>query len=87
MENRKQIFLNSNVDWFEAQLMMEICWVNSGLASKLPPGSFTDSRCRRSSLPTPLHLNFLLGLVLSSRKLLFPQGSLPMNKPAYFRNL
>ena len=37
MENRKQIFLNSNVDWFEAQLMMEICWVNSGLASKLPP--------------------------------------------------
>ena len=87
MENKKQIFFNSNVDWFEAQLIMEICWVNSGLASKLSVGSFTDSRCRRSSLPNPLHLNFLLGLDLSSRKLLFPQGSFPINKTAYFRNL
>ena len=85
MENKKQIFLNSNVDWFEAQLIMEICWGNSGLASK--PGSLTDCRCLRLSLPTHLHLNFLLGLVLSSRKLLFPRGSLLTNKPAYFRNL
>ena len=87
MENKKQIFLNSNVDWFEAQLIMEICWGNSGLASKLSLDSLTDSRCLRLSLPTHLHLNFLLGLVLSSRKLLFPRGSLLTNKPAYFRNL
>ena len=58
MENKKQIFLNSNVDWFEAQLIMEICWGNSGLASKLSLGSLTDSRCLRFSLPTHLHLNF-----------------------------